>query len=71
MPFYRGMICENVTINGDKGAPIRCLGPLAVAPQGSDLAGSVRRNPKDSKLEKLRGLQDADQTGVLVDFGPR
>ena len=47
MPFYRGMICENVTINGDKGAPIRCLRPLGVAPQGSDLAGSVRRNPKD------------------------
>ena len=47
------------------------LSPLAVAPQGSDLAGSVRRNPKDSRLEKLRGLQDADQTGVLVDFGPR
>src|ERR1700690_3643630 len=22
MPFYRGMTCENVTINGDKGTPI-------------------------------------------------
>ena len=22
MSFYRGMICENVTINGDKGTPI-------------------------------------------------
>ena len=22
MPFYRGMTCENVTINGDKGKPI-------------------------------------------------
>ena len=22
MSFYRGMTCENVTINGDKGTPI-------------------------------------------------
>src|SRR6202020_1268649 len=32
MPFYRGMTCENVAINGDKGTPItayvaRPLGP--------------------------------------------
>jgi hypothetical protein len=23
MSFYRGMTCENVTINGDKGTPIK------------------------------------------------
>jgi hypothetical protein len=31
---------------------------------------SVRRNPKDSKLEKLRASQAIDRHGLSPDFGP-
>ena len=35
------------------------------------LGASVRRNPKDSLLEKLRARQSSDPLAFSPDFGPR
>ena len=42
-----------------------------VPPSRPHLRGSVRRNPKDSLLVKLRARQSFDRVVFSPDFGPR